>query len=223
MDPRERFIAEIAKGKTFIDVGGLSNVVHERISSAHEAGARELTLLDVEKPECVWWTQLRARLRERGITDCNFVSCDFIASELPQYDVVHSSGVLYHIPAPLLYLKKLHAITREHCILTSTIINERLTYDGRELQFPECSVVFLPALAGAELEIVAGWFRNAGYGNVVALKEEYSDFTNYYPNWFMPTIAAFRAMAVSAGFEIVDEAPTDPGLAHTLLLKRVGS
>jgi hypothetical protein len=52
-----------------------------------------------------------------------------------------------------------------------------------------------------------------GYGG-------HRNLTNYFPNWFIPTVAAFRAMAISAGFTIVDEAPVEPeDLSHCLLLR----
>ncbi len=60
-DPRERFITRVAAQRTFIDVGGLSNVIYERISAAHAAGASRVAMLDVEKPECEWWSQLEQR------------------------------------------------------------------------------------------------------------------------------------------------------------------
>jgi hypothetical protein len=224
MDPREQFIFRVSKNKSFIDVGGLSNVIYERISSAHDAGANQLTLLDVEPLDRPWWSALRQRLDERGIKDCKFISRDFLtALDLPKYDVVHSSGVLYHLPAPLHYLRRLREITGEYCILTSTTLNSTLHYRGRALKIPDAAVIFLPALSGDEYEIVTGWFRDAGYGEV-AEKElalgGYSNFENYYPNWFMPTVPSFKAMALCAGFEIIDEAPIGVNnYAYCLLLK----
>lgn len=56
-DPRDRFMADVAGGQTFIDLGELFGIVRERISSAHRAGARSLTLLDMEKDDCPWWAE----------------------------------------------------------------------------------------------------------------------------------------------------------------------
>ncbi|GAC1440088.1 MAG: hypothetical protein NVSMB58_37100 [Terriglobales bacterium] len=223
MDPRERFITRVARGKDFIDVGGLSNVIYERISSAYYAGAKKLCMLDIEGPDCSWWSDLRMRLRDRQINDCDFISCNFLTSDLPKYDIVHSSGILYHLPSPLLYIKRLHEITREYCILTSVTINDVLRHGAKELRVPDGSVIFLPALAGDELDIVSGWFRAAGYGEVAErelARGGYSNLENYYPNWFMPTVNAFKAMAVCGGFEIVDEAPIEANnYAYCLLLR----
>ena len=96
-------------------------------------------------------------------------------------------------------------------------------YQGRTLKIPDTAVIFLPALSGDEYEIVTGWFRDAGYGEV-AEKElslgGYSNLENYYPNWFMPTVASFKAMAICAGFEIIDEAPIEMNnYAYCLLLR----
>lgn len=224
MDPREQFIFRVSKNKSFIDVGGLYEVVKERISSAHDAGAEQLTLLDIEPLDCSWWRDLRIRLDERGIKNCEFISCDFLVSrDLPKYDIVHSSGMLYHLPSPLHYLKRLREITGDYCILTSTTLNSTLEYQGRVMKLPDSALIFLPALTGDEFEILTGWFRDAGYGEVAEKASAlggYLNFENYYPNWFMPTVPAFKAMAVCAGFEIVDEAPIDQNNhAYCLLLR----
>jgi len=91
------------------------------------------------------------------------------------------------------------------------------------LEVPDASLVFLPALAGDEYEILTGWFREAGYGEVAEPELAlggYSNFENYYPNWFMPTVPALRAMAITAGFEIVDEAPIQANnYSYCLLLR----
>ena len=54
MDPRDRFIHEVSKDKSFVDVGGLWGTVNERVSVAHAAGARELAMLDISPPDGKW-------------------------------------------------------------------------------------------------------------------------------------------------------------------------
>ena len=48
-DPRHRFIHRYAPGKSLVDAGGLE--ADEKVSVAHEAGAKSLTILDIYPPE----------------------------------------------------------------------------------------------------------------------------------------------------------------------------
>jgi hypothetical protein len=222
-DPRHRFIARVAKGKSFIDIGGLSGGTSERVSVAHKAGARSLALMDVEGPDCPWWDLVRERLGARGVGECVFISGDVLTYDLPVYDIVFSSGVLYHLPAPLTYLSRLRQITGEYCILASTTVPTRIAVDDRELRIPSASVIFVPALDGPEKDLFVEWYRLRGRSNIAEAEERfggYRNLANYYPNWFLPTVGSMRAMAVSAGFAIVDEAPVEPEeLSHCLLLR----
>jgi hypothetical protein len=222
-DPRNVFINRVANGKSFIDVGGLSEIVKERVSVAHAAGACDLALMDVEEPSCPWWGQLRERLTNRGVKECEFISGDIMNCKVTTYDVVHSSGVLYHLPAPMLYLARLRQMTRAHCILTSTTVPTSLTVDGEDLHLASASTLVVPALAGRERELVVEWYRRRGRSDVASPVESHGghrNLANYYPNWFIPTVAAFKAMAICAGFAIVDEGPVEPeDLSHCLLLR----
>jgi hypothetical protein len=222
-DPRHAFIARVARDKSFIDIGGLNLGISERVSIAHAAGARSLALMDVERPDCPWWAQVKERLARRGVKECAFISGDVLTYDLGMYDIVFSSGVLYHLPSPLAYLARLKQITREYCILTSSTVPTIIKVDGRELRMPSASVIFVPALEGAEKNLVVEWYRRRGRDNIAEAVEEFGghrNLANYYPNWFLPTVAAFRAMAVSAGFAIVDEAPVErEDLSHCLLLR----
>jgi hypothetical protein len=222
-DPRHTFIARVARSKSFIDIGGLYLGESERVSVAHKAGAHSLALMDVEGPDCPWWTLVKERLARNGVEGCVFISGDVLTHELPTYDVVFSSGVLYHLPSPLAYLSRLRQITGEFCILASTTVPERIGVDSRELRLPSSSVIFVPALGGAEKDLIVDWYRRRGRGNIAEAEERFGghrNLGNYYPNWLIPTVAALRGMAISAGFSIVDEAPVEPeDLSHCLLLR----
>jgi hypothetical protein len=70
----------------------------------------------------------------------------------------------------------------------------------------------IPALAGRERQLVVEWFKRRGRGDVAFPEERFGghrNLVNYYPNWFIPTVAAFKAMASCAGFAIVDEGPVE--------------
>lgn len=225
-DPRNAFIRRVVPGKTFIDIGGLSNVIYERVSVAAEAGAAAIAMMDVEGPSCPWWPQLHARLQSKGIVlPCECISGDITVEEIRPFDVVLSSGVLYHLPSPMLYLEKLRKVTKEYCILVSSTIARKIESDFGTLTLPESGLIFVPALADNEKRIIVDWFQKGGRGDITESEERFGghrNLRNYYPNWFFPTVPAFRAMAECAGFDIEDEAPVEPNdLSYALLLRPI--
>jgi hypothetical protein len=224
-DPRHVFIREVQQGRSFIDIGGLHEARFERVSVAAAAGATKLALMDVEGPDCPWWAQVRERLESKGISNCEFISGDVLSYDLPSVDIVHSSGVLYHLPSPIDYIARLRKVTNHYCILTSSTIPTRIAVDHERIYLPEGAVVFIPGLRGKDKAIFREWFRRRGRPDVTYAEDTmggHRNLRNYYPNWFMPTVSAFRAMAISGGFEIVKEAEVEPeSLSYCLLLKPV--
>lgn len=222
-DPRDEYIRRVVPGKSFVDVGGLSNVVNERVSIAAAAGAAKLSMMDVEGPECPWWGLMKQRLHQKGVHDCEFISGDVLTAQLESVDVVHSSGVLYHLPSPIEYIARLRRITKQYCILTSTTVATTVETASGRLSFPASSVLFVPALSGQDKEIVREWFSQADRDDVTNSVEQFGgwrNLKNYYPNWFIPTVAAFKQMALCGGFEIVDDAPVEPNdYSYCLLLR----
>jgi hypothetical protein len=222
-DPRDTYIRQVVGGKSFIDIGGLSTVVKERVSIAAQAGASKVALMDVESPACPWWDELRQRLLEKQVLECNFISGDVLSADLECWDVVHSSGVLYHLPNPIEYIRKLRKITKEFCILTSTTIATEISTQSGSISLPASSVIFVPALVGNERMIVKEWFEPGGRGDVTENAAEFggwNNLENYYPNWFIPTVSAFTEMARCGGFDVVEGAPVEPhDYSYCLLLR----
>ena len=113
MDPRDRFIQRVAHGKTFAEIGGLWGTTNERASVAHKAGARELTMVDVSPPTSKWWPAFEARRVELGVPSVRSVSGDVMqlayADPSLRFDVVHCSGILYHIPNQFTFLQALRS------------------------------------------------------------------------------------------------------------------
>jgi hypothetical protein len=216
-DPRDIFVSQVASGRSFIDVGGLFQIDRERITTAHRAGATHLALLDLENEACPWWHDMRTHLDKQGVGACDFISADILKADLRAYDIVHSSGVLYHMPKPIEFIRKLRKITSAFCILTSVVISTRVVGLSAELHFPESGMLFVPSLKEPELSIVNEWFAKNGYGDI-ANPVDAEGPLNYFRNWFIPTVSSFKSLALSSGFEIIADAAID-SCAHTLLLK----
>lgn len=224
MDPRDRFIQEVAASATFAEVGGLWGTVNERISVAHRAGAGALTMIDLTPAGGHWWLKFRERCKELGVPPATEVSAEILhlASRPapPSFDVVHCSGVLYHMPDPLRFLAALRTITRRHLVLTTSITSDVVKNSAGELRVPAGSALFIPGLSPSELAVVReDWLplvgENAG-GITCPATWRVDDFG---PWWWLPTITALEAMCAAAGFHVVDGEKLWADHAYTVLLE----
>ena len=224
MDPRDRFLHRVVRGKTFADVGGLWGTTNERVSVAHQGGARELAMVDLSPPDSRWWPAFEARRVQLGVPPVRAVSGDVmqLAKTDPslEFDVVHCSGILYHVPDLLQFLQALRAVTREHLILTSSITETLIRNEAGELRIPEGSALFLPALSAAERAILkAHWWPTLADGSLGLTKDiEAWKLDDFGPWWWLPTTPALAKMCEIAGFEVRDIEHLWNGHAATLML-----
>lgn len=224
-DPRDQYIHRVTAGRSFAEVGGLWGTLNERVSVAHAAGARHLTMIDLSGPDSHWWLKFRKRCEELSVPAVEEVSAEILNLAAqptpPLFDVVHCSGVLYHMPDPIRFLGALRTITREHLVLTSSITADVISNEAGTLRIPSGSSLFIPALTPAEHAIVrADWLplvgENAG-GITCPTKWDAADFG---PWWWLPTITALKAMSEAAGFRVLDGQTLWADHAYTVLLER---
>ena len=148
----------IVPEKTFAEVGGLWNTVHETVSIALTSGCREATEIDIQPIEHDLWRRFHDRCRERGVSGYNCVSgdiCDdrFVA-DVGQFDVVFCSGVIYHCPHPLQAIHNLITIARERIVISSEAIPECIENASGTLRAPVGSCLFVPALGARQRAIL---------------------------------------------------------------------
>jgi SAM-dependent methyltransferase len=208
-DPRDEFIARVVRGRSFADVGGLWGTVNEKVSVAHAAGASALAMIDISE-RGDRWTAFEARCRQLGVPDVRTVQGDVqeLVEAVPDlvFDVVHCSGVLYHLPEPLRLLRALRKAAREHVVFTSAVTATTISNAAGTLRIPDSAALFVPALSGAEREILrAHWEPVLGDGAHGITKDvprwRVEDFG---PWWWLPTPAALSAMCEAAGFRVLD-------------------
>ena len=222
-DPRDRYIARVVAGKSFLDVGGLWGVVNEKISVAHAAGASSLAMLDICVPEHELWTAFEARRTQLGVGEVRCLARDVqaLAPDFPRFDVVHCSGVLYHVPDPFRLLAALHRITRHYLVLTTVVTGERVECAAGALTVPAAAAIFVPALADAEREILRGYWTafvgDAAWG--LTREVEAWGARDYVPWWWLPTRHAVERMCEAAGFRTEARASMWNDNAYTLLLR----
>ena len=227
-DLRDIFIAAVAPNRNFADVGGLWGIVNEKVSVAYQYGATKTTMIDVTPLEDELWLQFRDRMAGLNVPAVESLSADILqlgaTDNAPKFQVVHSSGVLYHMPEPIRYLIALRKITQEYLILTSAITRTRIESETGTLSLPEAAVLFVPALDGTEKAVLAAqWQPIVGTGAIGITRDEHDwRFDNFGPWWWLPTPKAMEAMCRVAGFHVLDGDYTWSGNAYTVLLSTRG-
>lgn len=225
-DPRDSYIARVVPGKTFADVGGLWGTVNEKISIACRCQARRVAMIDITPPNSPLWAALFERLHGLGI-DSQSVTCisrnvlDFLHDPYsPVFDVVHSSGILYHMPDPLAYLLSLRRITAEYLILTSAVTATKVVTREGTLELPASAAIFVPALSGSERAILKAYWQNYVEDGALGLTSDVQAWKtdDFGPWWWLPTVDALKAMCISVGFEPIDGTFTWNNNAYVLLL-----
>lgn len=224
-DARDEFIGRVVAGKIFVDVGGLWGTVRERVSVAHAAGAGEVYMIDVAPPGDELWTRFGDRMQALGVTGYGITSADLHAPGLPEFDVVHCSGVLYHSPNPMATVHALKRLTREFLVLSCSVVPRVIRNPVGTLTLPAAAWLFLPALGGREAAIVREHWRPHVRDTAIGLTRPFPgafDPDDWGPWYWLPTVDGLVEMARFCGFHVIDEAPIWGGNAHTMLLKVAG-
>ncbi|MGE0825147.1 MAG: hypothetical protein AB7G75_19460 [Candidatus Binatia bacterium] len=205
-DPRDEYITQVVRGKTFAEVGGLWGTENEKVSVAHRAGARTLTMVDVTPPGHELWQLFEERRKMLRIPEVACYSGDVqtLVASSPElgFDVVHCSGVLYHVPNPLYFLRTLRTITREYLILSSSVTAQSIQNSHGRLDLPAAGVLFVPALQGREREILKAYWEQFVGDGAIGLTCDASDWQvdDFGPWWWLPTMDALKALCRAAGF-----------------------
>lgn len=225
-DPRDHFLGRVAKGRSFADVGGLYGTVSEKVSVAHGHGATELTMIDIVPEGNELWQAFSDRMQLLGISDYETISGSILdlaeAPDPPRYDVVHCTGVLYHMPDPMRLLSALRRITREYLVLGSAVTATSISGNGETLEVPSAASLFVPALKGRERAILEDYWRPFVGGDALGLTREQKpwDVEDFAPWWWLSTVDCMRAMCESAGFNYEGGAHYWNDNAYVALLSR---
>lgn len=143
--------------------------VHGAISFiAEEAGATQVTALDVMAA-----TEEFKERHANTTSEIAFVQGDLHDVELEPHDIVWCSGVLYHVPHPILTLQHLHALTNHTLILATEVAKgsgNHAIFDPGAKDHPNITNQLDPSQG------YVGW-------------------------WWLPTADAVLAMLKATGFE----------------------
>jgi hypothetical protein len=191
--PREELIRRHVRGRSFADIGCMWSVNGSIAFVAEEAGATEVTGLDIMAATPEYEGE-----HARRSSTVRFVQGDLhdadVAAEVGPHDVVWCSGVLYHAPNPLLTLERLRTITRETLILATETIPEVAGLSQ--------ACVFFPGLSDADRRIHAAARPGT---TALGLSTPFDRAQTYGAWWWGITPSAVRGMVAASGFEIVQE------------------
>jgi hypothetical protein len=225
-DPRDHFIGRVARGRSFADVGGLYGTVSEKVSVAHAHGATELAMIDIVPEGNELWRAFSDRMRHLEISGYETTSGSILdlagSPDHPRYDVVHCTGVLYHMPDPVRLLSALSRITREYLVLGSAVTATSVGGDGEVLEVPSAASLFIPALRERERAILKAYWRPFVGSDALGLTREQEswDVEDFAPWWWLPTVDSMRSMCESAGFAIEGGAHYWNDNAYVVLLSQ---
>jgi hypothetical protein len=188
---REDFVRRHAPGRTFLDVGCMWEVHGGIAFLAEEAGATRVTGIDVMAPT----PQFEAEHARRA-SGVRFVRGDVhdpaTVAEAGRHDVVWCSGVLYHVPDPVLTLRRLRELTGETLLLSTETLPEVPGLPGACLLYPALDAAgradYAAARSGERLAVTTPFDPKAGYANW----------------WWGITQSALRGMLVVAGLELLE-------------------
>ena len=184
-DRLPHLVAEYARGKSFVDAGGMWGVDGENAFAAARAGASRAAVLDIMAPT----ERFEERRRE---TPIDYVRGDITDPSVAQHvgvvDVVLCAGVLYHHPSPYEVLVGLRRICGETLILRTETIPE--------MDLPGAAV-YLPHLPPADQR---RWLGMAGVASQIAVGGAFRPEVTY-ANWFwLMTPSCVQGLLETAGF-----------------------
>ena len=213
---REEWISQAAPGRSFAEVGGLWGTVNEQVTVAAAAGASDLTMIDVAPKggDEDLWEAFRGRLDEHGVGDVRCIQGNIddaqVRSDAGSFDVVHTSGVLYHCPEPLATLRNLRSIVRETLVLGTATMPETVSTAAGTVNMEPGGAMLVPAMTASQRVIFGEWLRENGAPFAYGVNYEAGrdwDLTiggqdPYEAWWWFFTRDYVTALLEAAGFQV---------------------
>jgi len=231
MDKKNDWIKALVPGKTFIDIGGLWGTVNEKVSVALRAGAASATMADIQIQGHQLWKDAEAHCAKLGVSGYRTVTVD-ITEPNPEtvigiHDIVHCSGIIYHLPDPFQLLLNLKRVTGDRLILTSMVVPERVRNAAGKLDLGPDFAYFVPRLSPRVKAVLGAHFSaynihiamiNAPLNEPLLLPD--TGKPNFGPWWWVYSPAYFKNLVETAGFSIEDECWTWEGRAYSVLVRK---
>lgn len=225
---KHKWIAELAEGRSFVDVGGLWGTVNETVSIASKAGARSTTMADIQAMGNEWWQKFDQRCSELGVSgyDCrNIDICDpSTLSDVEKFDFVHCSGIMYHVSDPIQFIQNLMGITNEYLLISSMTIPTVIENKDGRLDSPEGSAHLVHMLPDQARKVLANYLVSKGMKEDIVSRKTPKELFHENgsvrtgPWWWIYSPETMDAMCEMCGLEII-KTNTLSNYSHSVLCK----
>ncbi len=226
---KSSWIADVVKGKSFADIGGLWGTVNEMVTVAAHAGAARTAMVDMQPIGNEWWQAFVARCDSLGIKGyesyyANLEDADLV-KKIGAYDVVHCSGILYHAPDPMHLLRQLFRVTNEYLILTTMAIPDTIPSAAGDIKIGG-AVYFVPTLNDADRKIFSEFFDAANIkiaginGDPVRQWVDAEGSYDYGPWWWLWTPDFVMNMLQLFPCEVIAHGESWAGRSYSYLCRK---
>jgi hypothetical protein len=223
-------LAALAPGLHVAEVGALASTNAERLSHLLAHGAASATKIDRTLLGHPAWAKLEARLAARGFAGrVNAMPLDLASIDARRdhglFDLVHCSGVIFHLASPFEALLSLRSLTRRYLSLGSMTLPEVVTNEAGTLDLRGGAAFFGPALHGEARDTLRAHCMQLGL-NVKNFQGaspmawlDAGGTPSEAPWWWFWSAETLAHMTEAAGFRHHATYETWPGRAHTMLFE----
>ena len=220
-DLTDRWIQERVPGATFADIGGVGvGAVNERAIFASAHGASRCVIADIQKAASKDWAAFESKRAEAGNPAIEQMPEVDVRSRpslmrVGKSDVVHCTGILYHLPSPAEALWNLRSITQRWLITNTVIIPNRVENEAGVIELPDAGVLFVAALTESDRRVMDLYLTRklsfttrkiapnpAGDGKMQWIAD---GELSCWPWWWLYTAHAFRSLLALCRLRVVDE------------------
>ena len=229
--PKESWIKDNARGKSFVDIGGLWGTVNETVTHAAEGGARRLMMADIQPKDSKLWQDFRDHCKARSVIAVEESIVDLTQPATPamlgKFDMVHCSGIIYHVPDPFGLVVNLRKVASKNLILTSMYIPDQISNSKGTLDLTGGQAIFIPALSGTAKTIAAQHFDDLQIKvGGINIPEKYAlvgtNFTiDTGPWWWLFTPTFLRSILQLCRFEVIEEGESWERRSYTFICRAV--
>jgi hypothetical protein len=217
------WLSTIVSGRSFADVGGLWGTLNEKVTVAAQAGARAVTMIDITPLEDVLWRRLEERCSETGVAEYTCIEADITLDDakglIPEFDVIHCSGVLYHCSNPRHALAALVRMSNDFVIIGTSVIPEDLL--NNTPSFSESGSYYVPQLDPLSKQMIHRYFRDVGAEEMIGITSQVDwDPRDCAPWWWLHTPRYVAGLLCDAGLRILDTASEWEGRTALFLCER---
>ena len=227
---KHKWIVELARGRSFIDIGGLWGTTNETVCLASKSDAKTVTMADIQPFGNKWWTAFHERCKGFGVSDYESIRmdiCDRNALDTSRkWDFIHCSGIIYHVSDPLQLIQNLKSICMEYLIISSITIPERIENRYGILESPTGTCHLVHTMPEDRREIIRQFLEESKRNPDVVSHKTHDELFKVNgavktgPWWWLYSPRTLEAMCELCGLEILRRHSTK-NFSHSVLCRVV--